>query len=163
MTSRKSKAADDFWIEKTRLPLALSLVGGEQLRGSIFVQPSAYRHLGREEPSDVFNAAEPFFPMLLDDGEEVVLIAKDRVIEVAGISIGDDSGRRPTGVPMALVQVVLSGGETRIGSIRLEIDMAGPRVLDFLNHCTDRFLPLYMADGIRLINRSLVDRISPLE
>ena len=154
---------DDWKIEKTRFAVTLAMVGGEQMRGHIFVQPSAYRNMGREEPADMFNNPEPFFPLAMAGEGSVVLIAKDRVLEVSGIPTPDGDDARRIAVPVALLQITLVGGETRIGSVLLEVPADRPRVLDFLNHYTDRFVALYAADGVRLLNRAMIDRVSPLE
>jgi hypothetical protein len=65
--------------------------------------------------------------------------------------------------PTALLQVVLVGGEVRLGSIRLDAPPDRARVLDYLNALTSRFLTLYTSNEARLINRSLIDRVRPLD
>jgi hypothetical protein len=55
------------------------------------------------------------------------------------------------------------GGEVRLGSIRLDAPPDRARVLDYLNALTSRFLTLYTSNEARLINRSLIDRVRPLD
>ena len=55
------------------------------------------------------------------------------------------------------------GGEVRLGSIRLEAPPGRARVSDYLNALTSRFLTLYTSNEARLINRSLIDRVRPLD
>src|SRR6476660_3183184 len=69
---------NDYRIEKDRLAAVLVTVGGERLVGELFVQASPRNRYGREEAADILNSAEPFFPMLTNEGE-LFLVAKDRV------------------------------------------------------------------------------------
>jgi hypothetical protein len=45
--------------------------------------------------------------------------------------------------------------------VLLELPAGQPRVLDFLNRLSDRFLVLYAAEGTRLVNRALIERVHP--
>ncbi len=153
---------DDYCIQKERLAITLTLVGGEQLRGHIFVQPLTYAHRGREEPIGVFNDPEPFFPLEVDGGE-MLLVAKDRVVEVSGITAAEDDDVRRASAPMALLQVTLTGGIARFGSMRLEVPSDRPRLLDHLNCGSERFLTLYTDRDVRLVNRAMIERVRPLD
>ena len=156
------RAVDDYRIQKERLAITLTLVGGEQVRGHIFVQPLAYAHRGREEPIDLFNGPEPFFPLEVEGGE-VLLVAKDRVVEVAGINAAEEDEVRLASARMALLQVTLSCGIAHFGSMRLELPSDRPRLLDHLNGGTERFLTLYTDRGVRLVNRAMIERVRPLD
>jgi hypothetical protein len=153
---------DDYCIQKERLAITLTLVGGEQLRGHIFVQPLAYAHHGREEPIDMFNDREPFFPLEVDSGG-MLLVAKGGVMEVSGITASEDDEVRRASARMALLQVTLTGGITRFGSMRLELPSDRPRLLDHLNCGTERFLTLYTDRDVRLVNRAMIERVRPLD
>lgn len=162
--------SNDFRVETARRLVRLSMVGGDQLRGSIFVHGSAHRPRRTEEPADLFNSRDPFFPFETEGGE-VLLIAKRRVAEVSGEIGGGDAAGDPAGdaaggsasLPTALMQVVLADGVVRIGSLRLATRAMQPRLLDHLNRFTDRFLTLFTSEGARLINRELIDRVTPLD
>jgi hypothetical protein len=138
--------------------------GGEVLRGHVFVHTSTYRPFEPEDIAELFNGGEPFLPLELEGGG-VTLIAKDRVMEVA--LLGDDElAVEPSGeslLPTAEVEVFLAGGAVQAGSVRLEARPGRARVLDFLNHLNTRFLTLYTANDARLINRSVIDRVSSLD
>ena len=153
---------DDYRIQKERLEITLTLIGGEQLRGHIFVQPHPYARRGREEPIDLFNEPDPFFPLEVDGGE-MLLIAKDRVVEVSGIKAAEDDDVRRASARMALLQVTLTGGIVHFGSMRLELPSDRPRLLDYLNCSTDRFLTLYADRDLRLVNRAMIERVRPLD
>jgi hypothetical protein len=140
------------------------MLGGEEVRGNVFILFSPYRPFQFEDVSELFNSESPFFPLELDNSE-VILVAKERVAE-----IGADTDKAPSEIPhreppsqTALLQVLLVGGEVRLGSIRLDAPPDRARVLDYLNALTSRFLTLYTSNEPRLINRSLIDRVRPLD
>jgi hypothetical protein len=136
------------------------MVGGEALSGSLFA-PQIYPPGGQEDPLQLLNESEPFFPLGLSTGE-VLLIAKDRVLEIMldGSSGSEDL---PGSAPTGLLQVTLAGGRTYVGSVRLEVRASRPRVLDFMNYCTERFVALRTDEGVRLINRKMIERVRPLD
>lgn len=159
-----SDSANLYRIETTRRAVSLTMVGGEEVRGHLFIHFSTYRPSDTEDALALFNDKEPFFPLELDNGE-VILVAKERVAEVS-VGRGEEAGDQSacaTPTPTALLQVVLAGGEVRLGSVRLEARPDRARVLDYLNRITVRFLTLYTSNEARLINRSLIDRVRPLD
>jgi hypothetical protein len=158
-----SDSANLYRIETVQKPVILTMLGGEEVRGSVFIHPSADRPFELEDVSELFNAESPFFPLELATGE-VILVSKERVAEAAadrGDDVSDQGPRSPA--PTALLQISLVGGEVRLGSIRLEAPPDRARVLDYLNALTSRFLTLYTSNEARLINRSLIDRVRPLD
>ncbi len=159
-----SKAANLYRVETVRRSVALTMMGGEILRGSVFIHSSSQRPFELEDVSELFNSSEQFFPLELET-EEVILVSKARVAEVADAGGEDASDQPPSGspAPTALLQVVLMGGDVRVGSIRLEARPDRARVLDYLNRLNARFLTLYTSNEARLINRSLIDRVRPLD
>ena len=156
------RAADEYRIQKERFAVTLTLASGEQIRGHIFVPPQMFAYIGREEPIDLFNELEPFFPIEVEGGE-VLLIAKDRVMEVAGLPAPEEDELRRASARMALVQIALSGGAVRFGSVRLELRADRPRLLDYLNCATERFLTLYTDRDVRLVNRAMIECVRPLD
>jgi hypothetical protein len=156
--------ANLYRIETTRKAVILTMLGGEEVRGNVFIHFSPRRPFELEDVSELFNAVSPFFPLELDN-EEVILVAKERVAEVAAYNGEGPSDLPPRDLPTptALLQVLLVGGEVRLGSIRLDAPPDRARVLDYLNALTSRFLTLYTSNEARLINRSLIDRVRPLD
>ena len=156
--------ANLYRIETTRKAVILTMLGGEEVHGNVFIHFSSYRPFELEDVSELFNSETPFFPLELETSE-VILVAKERVAELAadrGEAPSDLAPRDPPS-PTALLQVVLVGGEVRLGSIRLDAPPDRARVLDYLNALTSRFLTLYTSNEARLINRSLIDRVRPLD
>ena len=162
-----SDSANLYRIETTRKAVILTMLTGEELKGNVFIHLSSYRPFELEDVSELFNADTPFFPLELDN-REVILVAKERVAEIAanrGDSADNASDQNPSEgpIPTALLQIILVGGEVRLGSIRLEMRPDRARVLDYLNALKSRFLTLYTSNEARLINRSLIDRVRPLD
>lgn len=158
-----SDSVNLYRIETAQKAVILTMLGGEELKGKVFIHPSLYRPFELEDVSELFNSDSPFFPLELEHGE-VILVSKERVAEVAADrGEGADPAHRGTPAPTALLQVVLVGGEIRLGSIRLEAPPDRARVLDYLNALTSRFLVLHTSNEARLINRSLIGRVRPLD
>jgi hypothetical protein len=151
----------DFRITKVRLPVSLIMLGGEELGGEMFVQSiSATRH-GREEIPDILNSDEPFFPLARAGG--TLLVAKDQVREVV---ISGDQFADPflqTAARAEPVELTLTDGSVRTGKVFLEMPTARPRLLDFLNRYAQRFVMLYAAGGVCLVNRTLIEHVRPVE
>ena len=151
----------EFRIEKDRCAVRLSLVSGETITGAMFVQHVGEGDPRRESARDVLNSPERFFPVETSAGE-TLLVAKDRVVEVlAELPDDDDEQLRRASARSALLDIVLSGGVVRSGVVLLELPTGQPRLLDYLNRLSDRFLVLYANDGTRLVNRALIERVLP--
>jgi hypothetical protein len=158
-----SASSSEYRIEKGRRPVVLTTVGGDTVAGDVFVQPYARHRSGPEEPADVLNADEPFFPLVTGEGE-TLLFAKDQVAEVeCSLASEDDDQQRVAGMRSALVEVHLAGGAVRTGFLYLETPTDRPRLLDFLNRLQHRFVALQGADGVRLVNRRLIAHVRPLD
>ena len=155
-----SQLWNDVRIEKERVAVSITMVGGELLSGSLFA-PQVYPPGGLEDPLQLLNELEPFFPLGLATGE-VLLIAKDRVLEII-LDEAQAGEEDPGSAPTALLQVTLAGGTSHVGSMRLEVRASRPRVLDYMNHCTERFMALRTDEGLRLINRKMIERVRPLD
>jgi hypothetical protein len=152
----------DLRIEKARFPVTVTLMSGARVAGEMFVQSHSRHHPGAEEPRDVLNDAEPFFPLATSWGE-TLLIAKEQVrdVEAEGTYVADHIARE--GLLAAVVEVNLVDGEMLCGSVLLETSSGRTRLLDSLNIFGDRFLALYMTSGARLINRRLIQYVRPLD
>lgn len=155
-------AMDAYRIEKARQQVTLTLVGGDELRGHIFIPILPSGHDAEVDPAALFNDAEPFFPLELDGGD-VLLVSKSRVVEVAGLPMREQDEVLRESAPMSLLQIVLAGGVAHFGSMRLDVRADRPRLLDLLNDSHDRFIPLYTDHGIRLVNRALIECVRPLD
>jgi len=140
----------------------LTLLGGESITGSMFVQAFARHRAEREDPRDILNEPDLFFPLVTQQGE-TLLIPKARVLEVAGDVPSCRLDEPAPGTAGVTISVTLIGGLVRTGRVFLDMPGPAPRPLDFLNHSPDRFFALHEDDQIRLINRDLIERVHPLD
>ena len=152
----------DFRIEKGRQSVIVTMLSAGTLSGEMFVQAHSRHHTGPEHPEDILNDDEPFFPMVLESGE-TMLIAKDQVLEAemedsTVAALIENGAVRP-----AAVELILAGGASRSGTLYLEIRADRPRLLDFLNKYDRRFFLLHSSDGVRLINRHFIEHVRPLD
>jgi hypothetical protein len=150
----------EFRIAKDRCSVVLSLVSGETVAGTMFIQHVGEGEPRRESARDVLNSPERFFPIETAQGE-TLLVAKDRVVDVLADFPGDGDELRRESARSAVLEMVLCGGVVRSGLVLLELPTGQPRLLDYLNRLSDRFLVLYAAEGIRLVNRALIERVLP--
>lgn len=151
----------DYRIEKSRWPVVVKTHSGETVAGEMFLQPHGRPDGGAERPIDILNAAEPFFPLALPDGE-MVLLAKSQVLEVATESTDEVADEVPLARP-ALIEVRLASGDTHAGAVFLELPSDHPRLLDFLNRAGQRFFTLHGTDRRLLISRQALERVRPLD
>ena len=152
----------DYRIEKDRIAVVVTTMGGVRITGDLFVQPYTRQRMGREEAPDVLNSAEPFFP-LASESDGTFLIAKDNVREVEIPGPVDEELQIAVGSRAVEIEMHLTGGAIETGAVFLEVPTDRPRLLDFLNRVHDRFLTLYSPDGVRLVNRRLIERVRPLD
>ena len=154
--------SSDYRIEKERITVAVTTSSGATVDGDIFVQTYARHRMGREEPSDIMNADEPYFPLATHDGG-TLLLAKDQVREVVYEGALEDAAANSVGARSAEIELTLTNGDVRSGAVFLEVSYDRPRVLDFLNRFDLRFLTLHTDGGVRLVNRRLIERVRPLD
>jgi len=151
----------DYRIEKDRLPVVVVTTAGERLPGDVFVQAYARHRTGREEPWDILNAPELFFPLGLNNGD-TLLVAKAHVRELEIVGEARNAGEAVPAHP-STIELSMTGGIIRAGRVYLEVPYDHPRLLDFLNRFGRRFLSLYTDDGVRLVNVGAIERVRQLD
>ena len=152
----------DYRIEKSRCPVVVTTHSGETITGEMFLQPFGRHDGGTERPQDILNGDEPLFPLAISESE-TVLVAKEQVVELfldydPHDSVEYEMLARPT-----VIEVRLINGATHAGAIFLQLPLERPRLLDFLNRDTERFLTLHGTERRLLINRRVIERIRPLD
>jgi hypothetical protein len=152
----------DLRIEKARVPVTVTLMSGARVAGEMFVQPHSRHQPGPEEPRDVLNDPEPYFPLATAWGD-TLLIAKEQVRDVESTDVQVTDPMLRAGLLAAVVEVSLVDGTVLCGSMLLEISSGRARLLDSLNTFGERFVALYMTSGARLINRRLIQYVRPLD
>jgi hypothetical protein len=140
----------EFFIEKQQLPVQVTMVNGEELTGSLFVQRTWRQPSVEFDASTLLNLPDPYFPLQLANGK-ARLIAKAHVIVMRGQSTvdGDDAS---LGDP-AQVAIRCSNGLMVHGEMRIARITSDTRVLDFLNRPGEEFIVLHNEDSAMLINR----------
>ncbi|MDB4898395.1 MAG: hypothetical protein JWN53_203 [Gemmatimonadetes bacterium] len=151
----------DYRIEKVRRPVELTLVNGHRIDGEVFCQATARFHNGPEEPLDLLNDDDDcFLPLVGSDGE-VRLVQKSQLAIVAcPLPAGDDDV--DTGVLGMRVELTLIDGSAHVGSVFPELPAGRDRLVDFLNDTPLRFLALFTADKLRLVNRAHIAYVRPV-
>jgi hypothetical protein len=152
---------NEFRIEKSRLPVAITLVGGDAMAGELFIQASALHRFEMEDANEIMNAPDAFFPLRLQSGS-TLLVAKAKVRDV---QVGPDHAADPDwtlGTP-AEVCVTLEGGTTYTGVLLLPHAAGRGRVLDALNRDGQRFLTLHQDDGLVLVNRAQIVHVRHMD
>lgn len=152
---------NDYRIEKSRLPIVLTTVGGVRIVGEVFVQTSARNRTKLEDAPEIMNASDPFFPVLTLEGS-TVLLAKDRVRELHVAREDTDPEQWQLGSPVD-VELALCGGPSYRGTLMIEAMSGRSRLLDYLNRYDERFLTLHVDGGLVLLNRGLVEHVRPLD
>ena len=150
---------NDLRIEKRRLAVEVTLMSGARIEGELYVQASGHYQGELEDAPEILNSAEPFFPLALRNGENV-LISKENVhtLAVARRGVHEDES---LGIPTR-VEVALRDGERLTGTVLIDPISGYSRLLDFLNRRQERFLTLYGRESVLLINRALLERVRPV-
>ena len=154
MTTPNSLMLNDFRIEKSLLPVTVTLVDGQTLVGDVFIQASARHRFEMEDATEVMNAAECFFPLRLSTGP-ALLVSKAQVRDV---SVAAEHASQPewSVVVPTPVRIQLVDGSAFEGKLCLEAKMGNARVLDHLNRSAGRFLALYRNDDLLLVAMSQI-------
>ena len=160
LTSESTRNPNAYRIEKTRLPVTITLIGGAKIEGDLFVRASSRYAQRLEDAPEVLNAPQPFFPMALPSGE-IALVAKAHVYSLRG-GPGAIHQDFSLGTP-STVELFLCDGERITGRVLIEPRREHTRVLDFLNVAEERFFTVFLKHGLLLVNRSQVMRVRPLD
>jgi hypothetical protein len=149
-----------FRIEKLRRAVSVVLTDGRRLEGDVFLWERARVRAEPEEPIDLLNEDEPFFPFFLDD-QEVLLVAKAHVIRAeTAAPDGDLAAEMPDGAMG--VEITLIDGSAISGFVPVEKRGEQTRLLDYLNGYAKRFIPVFWGEQVCLVNRSQIASVSQL-
>lgn len=150
---------NEYFIQKHRIPIVLSLVTGEQLQGHLFTQASHRGLSALEDAPEYLNGADRFLPLGL--GDRARLIAKAHIL-TAETSREHVAATDTFGMPVR-VAVTMVNGKVHTGQIVVEQMVAHMRVLDHLNHATEQFISLFREDGVTLLNRDHIACVEQIE
>lgn len=149
----------EYRIDKLRRPVQLFLADGRKLAGDVFLQPIARLRPAPEEPADLLNGDEPFFA--LSEATQLLLVAKDQVTR---LETAPPEADNPLEFPNLgiVVEISMADGTVESGCIFPETPASRARLLDFLNATDQRFLAVYSADKVCLVNRRLIVSVRQL-
>lgn len=142
---------NEYFIEKEQLPVAITMVTGEELAGFLFVQPTWRRPSIEFDAPVLLNLPESYFPLQLPDGA-TRLVAKGHVVLMRGSAADSEGDMEALGDP-AQVVFQCSNGITVCGELRIARVTSNMRVLDHLNRSAEEFILLHERDGAVLVNR----------
>jgi hypothetical protein len=146
----------EYRIEKLRRRVSIRLAGGHGLEGDIFLRPLSRYKSRPEDPLELLNDVEPFFPLLLGEGH-AVLIAK---AGVAVVETDYDDADEPDFASLGYaVEVILVDGSACRGSVFVERQPGRQRLFDFLNAFPSRFLPVVDVRKVSLVNTQLIAHV----
>lgn len=149
----------DYRIEKVRRRVELTLASGGHLEGDIFLQAFARFKAGPEEPLDALNDNAPFLPLLLAT-DELLLVQKSQIsVVTTALPEMDDLGE--PGLVGMHVEIVFTNGDVHTGSVFPELRADRPRLVDFLNNSSLRFVPLFTAEHLLLFGTAHVAYARP--
>ena len=146
-----TQAHNEYFIEKEQLPVEITMVTGEELRGSLFVQPTWRRPSIEFDAPVLLNLPEQYFPLQLPDGG-TRLVAKNHVVLMRGRLAESEGGMETLGDP-AQVVIQCSSDITVRGELMIARVTSSMRVLDYLNRSAEEFILLHEVDGAVLVNR----------
>lgn len=157
----RTPTSSEYFIEKPRMPVRISLIGGEQLEGELCMQASARGPSALEDAPEFMNASDSFFPLKMTDGTTRI-VAKSQVA-VARVN-RDFAGEPPNwfGEPIR-VSVRMSDASAHEGSVIIENISPHPRMLDYLNRMPEAFITLYGPEGMTLLNRDHIAYVHPFD
>jgi hypothetical protein len=153
---------DLYRIEKSRIPVTVTLARGEQVNGDMFIQGNSEWHLGPERTADVLNDGLGFFPLAVAEND-TLLVNKKGVRDVAELSSSRDDWRLIPSWRQQRVELRFLGGGNLSGTVDLELPGDHPRLLDFLNKTESAFVPVLTEGGTRLVNREFIESIRLLD
>ncbi|HEX6943753.1 MAG TPA: hypothetical protein VF128_12545 [Gemmatimonadaceae bacterium] len=147
-----SQTHNEYFIEKEQLPVEVTMVTGEELSGSLFVQPTWRRPSIEFDAPVLLNLPDGYVPLQLANGR-TRLIAKSHLVLLRGTNAETANGVEELGDPAPVVMRCSNGIIVR-GNLMIARITSNTRVLDYLNRSAEEFILLHESDGVVLVNRS---------
>lgn len=146
----------EYRIEKLKRQVTVLLNDGSKLEGEIFLRPLSRYRPRPEEPAELLNDVEPYFPLLVRP-EEAVILSKSGVASVeTSIEEGEDHEFTALGLP---VEVTMINGMRCSGSVFIESRAGRQRLFDYLNAFPSRFMPVVDARRLYLVNTQSIAHV----
>lgn len=153
-----------YAVPKHSIPAEVALQGLESLQVTLFLSERAPTHSGTELPSDVLNGEVSFIPAK-DAGGQTLMLNKDALL-VVSLDADQEYGHEPHyaeehaagGLSTRAIQVSLSDGSTRQGTVTYLLPEASRRIQDYLN-VNERFLALRDDRTVHFINKRHITHV----
>jgi hypothetical protein len=150
-----------FRVEKQRADAALTLSGGESMRGCFFVAGGSARHAGPERVGDLLNSEVVFFPFEIQEsvGVRTVLLNRRHIVMV---EIGDNEATRDPGYSIAarrVVSILLSNGRRVTGAVRIYQPEGRDRLSDWARD-TETFRYVETGETTLIVNMGHVIEVN---
>lgn len=142
---------NEYFIEKEQLPVEITMVTGEELNGSLFVQPTWRRPSIEFDAPVLLNLPDAYLPLQLANGK-TRLIAKAHLVLMRGSNAETPHAIEELGDPAPVVMRCSNGVIVR-GKLMIARITSNTRVLDYLNRSAEEFILLHERDGAVLVNR----------
>jgi hypothetical protein len=131
----------------------------------MFVNPFHPGRGGREQPVDIIDSTDEYFPLQTREG--LVVVSKSSVAELDYVATHEqvEAGSLAVGVRVSL-NVTMTGGKSYSGVVWVEGPVNTPRLLDFMTRMAGRnqkFLVLHSKNRVRLLNRTHIETIRPTD
>lgn len=150
-----------FRVPQREVVATVTLYGGQQRRGRLFVPPSGPRG-GPGRLTDRLNDDSERFLALSDEGSGC-LVSKDRIVHV---DLDSEQGALELEPQVAAheirVRVEVAGGSPIEGVLPYTMPPDKERLIDYLN-AAPRFIPLLGGEGLVLLNRDYVTAVTGME
>jgi hypothetical protein len=143
---------NEFFIEKDQLPVAITLVTGEELTGSLFVQPTWRRPSIEFDAPVLLNQPDAYIPLQLGNGKARLIAKAQIVLMRGGGAEHHDMPADELGDPAPVVLRCSNGTIVR-GELMIARITSNTRVLDYLNHSLEEFILLHEPHSAVLVNR----------
>jgi hypothetical protein len=137
------------------------LADGASLHGRFFVPSHTSLHPGPMRPDERLNDETDFFPFLVGDSTEPVIVNKKQVawvtFEIANLPSPSDDDYEAVSAPEHRVQVQCRGQKLE-GVLLIDLPGYKSRVLDRLNH-PERFLRIKEGQRLYYVSRDHISTV----
>ncbi|MGE3542084.1 MAG: hypothetical protein AB7N91_32290 [Candidatus Tectimicrobiota bacterium] len=128
--------------------------------GSLFLSYHTRNGAGLEDPLAVLNEASPFVALQRHHPDELRFYNKQALVR---IEYQDDEMLMEEGLTTLHCQLAMMDGSLLAGTVRHLLPPGRARLYDYLNLNTERFVRLYVAEGVCLVNKAYIVGATPLQ
>jgi hypothetical protein len=153
------KTGGDLRLPTVPLSAEIVTVGGQRVRGRVFIPATAHFHDGAMRAEEWLNEEADFFPFLEDGATTAALLNRSEVLvmTVGAAAAAGEPAEADEALPRR--EVVLECGGRRLkGTLVIDMPEDQSRVLDFLNR-RGRFVTLRDGPHHHLVQKKRITRV----